>query len=1269
MEVHGESLERRSSYAPLLEHEDKKPSEAVLGTSRRASSSTMSRVRPGLDLQSATPTAYSLPADDPPGDELLPLRRAKRRRLAPHRPLSCCEKLSRMLRSCGVWCGVMAHAPFEERYVHLGGVNYPERFPKNVVRNQKYSVVTFLPRCLYEQFKYFFNLYFLLVAVSQFYPPLQVGFLFTYVAPLVFVIAVSLLKEAYDDFQRFVRDRSMNSALYEVVLDGGRREQRPSSSLDVGTVLSLRQNQRVPADCVLLSSAEKDGCFVRTDQLDGETDWKLRHPIPGFEPGDFAGARVWVEEPREDIYEFVGRFLREGEELDKEQGTPLTLENTLWQNTVLATGSCFAVVVYTGRETRACLNASQPSTKRGLIDAELNYLAKVLFILTLVMAVALVGLQRFAGQWYISIFRFTLLFSSIIPISLRVNTDLAKAVYSVFIALDGKGPFAPTPEELAARDVPRMTHDEEILKITKMPGVAVRNTNLPEELGRIGYLFTDKTGTLTMNDMIFRKMFTGSGRRQTPSGWHHTEVGLMGCVMREYADRGQSVHFSEGGGDHEEAGVREDADAVQKDELVRAVVAIAVTHNVTPVVDPETGARQYQASSPDEVALVQFSESVGCVLVQRDRRCMTVSVEGKEEKLQAFTVAAPSGEWDQVGWVVDEHLRIASVTPESRAAEAGLGIGDRIVRVEGERVASREELALALADKASVTVNVMAPSQRCKQVYTILNEFPFTSESKRMGIVLRNETTGDITFFMKGADTKMIDIVRPVPWLDEQCKDLAREGLRTLVYGARNMSEKEYETFQERYHRAKLDTEDPRGQINLVRGDIERGLEFVGLTGVEDKLQEKVADTLEGLRAAGIKVWMLTGDKMETAICIARSTRLVSRGGLIFPIDCRGSRFDFVWDVSHSWLPQDRPVSGPEDAKDFLRCFRRFRESQHSGAAMVIDGATLVHLLSVEEMLYDEAGAAASVIVARCSPEQKAFVVNTIRRNLPKRSKVRTAAIGDGGNDVSMIYAADVGLGIEGKEGKHASLAADFSLTQFYHCFRLMIWHGRNSYRRSARLSQFVIHRGLIISVIQAIFSALFDYMSVPIYTGWMLVGYSTVYTMFPVFAIVLDEDVPAAGVMEFPELYAELKKSRALNFRTFLQWVLKAVYQGGAIMLMAMVLFEDSFVRIVSITFTALIFTELITVWTEMHNPWQSKLFLLSELVSICIYVVSFWVLDTFDKKYISQFDFWWRTLVISAVSCVPPVVMKYLDHYVWEPKARKIRRAPEHQQWGLSM
>ena len=188
-------------------------------------------------------------------------------------------------------------------------------------------------------------------------------------------------------------------------------------------------------------------------------------------------------------------------------------------------------------------------------------------------------------------------------------------------------------------------------------------------------------------------------------------------------------------------------------------------------------------------------------------------------------------------------------------------------------------LTLAFRDRTKMTLTT---STGMELNFDILDIFPFTSESKRMGIVVRDNQTGDITFLQKGADVVMAKIVQRNDWLEEETANMAREGLRTLVMARKRLSNTLYSEFTAAYHQASISLEGRNDAMaNVVARYLEHDLELLGLTGVEDKLQDDVKSTLELLRNAGIRIWMLTGDKVETARCIAISTKLVARGQYI----------------------------------------------------------------------------------------------------------------------------------------------------------------------------------------------------------------------------------------------------------------------------------------------------------------------------------------------------------------------------------------------------
>lgn len=331
-------------------------------------------------------------------------------------------------------------------------------------------------------------------------------------------------------------------------------------------------------------------------------------------------------------------------------------------------------------------------------------------------------------------------------------------------------------------------------------------------------------------------------------------------------------------------------------------------------------------------------------------------------------------------------------------------------------------------------------------------------------------------------------------------------------------------------------------------------------------------------------------------------------------------------------------------------------------ACLLIDGESLALMLNhYRQEFISIAVQLPTVVACRCSPTQKADVARLIR----EYTKKRVCCIGDGGNDVSMIQAADVGVGIVGKEGRQASLAADFSIEQFCYLVKLLVWHGRNSYKRSAKLSQFVIHRGLIISICQTVYSIASAFEPNALYKDWLLVGYSTIYTMAPVFSLVLDRDVDESVANLYPELYAELKTGRSLSYKSFFIWVAVSIYQGGMIQGLSQILVgvgnseptpDLTFKKMVSVSFTVLVMNELIMVIMEVITfHW---IMIVSIGGTAVIYFGSIPFLGGyFELAYISSLAFWWKFFVIAAISLIPPYAAKLIGRTLKPPSYRKVQ------------
>ncbi|KAJ4302142.1 putative aminophospholipid-translocase [Collariella sp. IMI 366227] len=1147
-----------------------------------------------------------------------------------------------------------ADDPSASRLVAVGA-SQSTRFPPNSVSNAKYTAWNFLPITLYNEFSFFFNMYFLLVALSQAIPALRIGYLSTYIAPLAFVLVITLGKEAYDDIERRRRDNEANSEEYPVLQfdepgaagrgvrprknmkssharrgskrnipqrdrlsdiqeeeeqtegDGPRKPacvvsevSRKSRDLKVGDVLKLSRGHRVPADVIILKCLSNDMAvqkheeeeappeesllldhadagesssaaaasdddkgasegssngetFIRTDQLDGETDWKLRLASPlsqNLPTEELVRLRVTGGKPDKKVNEFFGTlellpsrqdamsaaaFSQEDEGPSK--ATALSIDNTAWANTVIAShATTLAVIVYTGPQTRSALSTSPSRSKTGLLEYEINSLTKILCFLTLALSIILVALEGFSNTkgniWYVKIMRFLVLFSTIVPISLRVNLDMGKSVYSYFIQRD-----------------------------PGMPGAVVRTSTIPEDLGRIEYLLSDKTGTLTQNEMEMKKIHVGT-------------VSYANDAMDEVSTYvKQAFHPSPSSNPQalatpstslsSAANVGATRTRREIGSRVRDVVlALALCHNVTPTTDEEDGKiiNSYQASSPDEIAIVRWTESVGLRLAYRDRKSM-----------------------------------VLESTTTSRI----------VVKVR------------------------------------ILDIFPFTSEGKRMGIIVQFHTSlhpstppslndSEIWFYQKGADTVMAPIVAANDWLDEETANMAREGLRTLVVGRKRLSPAEYAEFATRYQEASLAiTAREAGMQAVVARFLERDLELLGVTGVEDKLQKDVKPSLELLRNAGIKIWMLTGDKVETARCVAVSSKLVARGQYI-----------------HTVAKLRRKDAARENL-DLLR--------SKTDACLLIDGESLsLYLTHFGTEFVAVAVQLPTVVACRCSPTQKAEVAKLIKEYTRKR----VCCIGDGGNDVSMIQAADVGVGIVGKEGRQASLAADFSIEQFHHLTKLLVWHGRNSYKRSAKLAQFVIHRGLIIAVCQTMYSIALKFEPEGLYKDWLMVGYATVYTAAPVLSLVLDKDVDENVANLYPELYKELTSGRSLSYRTFFVWVFVSIYQGCLIQGLSQLLTEVDGPRMVAVSYTVLVLNELLMVAIEI-TTWHWVM-VVSIVGTFLMFVGSIPFLGGyFDLGFLLTLGFYWRVAAIGAMSLIPTYAAKVIQRTMRPPSYRKVQGA----------
>jgi phospholipid-transporting ATPase len=418
--------------------------------------------------------------------------------------------------------------------------------------------------------------------------------------------------------------------------------------------------------------------------------------------------------------------------------------------------------------------------------------------------------------------------------------------------------------------------------------------------------------------------------------------------------------------------------------------------------------------------------------------------------------------------------------------------------------------------------------------YELLEVLEFDSTRKRMSVIVRCPDNR-IRVFTKGADSVIFDRLSPGedPSVTAQhLHDFAVEGLRTLCLAYADLDEHVYAKWKLRYMQASSRVNGREDAVAAIAEEVERNLTLIGATAIEDKLQEGVPETLRKLEQASVKVWVLTGDKQETAINIGLSCGAIEDGMDVYIIN----------------------EDNLEDTAAQIDCaIGRWKALLHDPGmerklGLVIDGQTLHFALRTELQvkLMHLARMARSVIACRVSPKQKTELVELVRRH--EKDKV-TLAIGDGANDVGMIQAAHVGVGIVGLEGQEAKLASDFSIGQFRFLARLMLVHGRWNYKRLSKMVLYTVYKNMTLTMCELYWATFSAYTGQPLLDPWM----SGVYNLFstslpPIVMGILDQELSAEYALAFPEIYVKGQRNTAYSVRVFLYWMASAAWQSALI-------------------------------------------------------------------------------------------------------------------------
>ncbi|KAL7590086.1 hypothetical protein Lser_V15G37034 [Lactuca serriola] len=958
----------------------------------------------------------------------------------------------------------------------------------NYVRSTKYTPMTFIPKSLFEQFRRVANFYFLVTGILSF-TALAPYSAVSAILPLIVVIGATMVKEGIEDWQRQQQDHEVNNRKVKVHSGGGVFESREWKTLRVGDVVKVEKDEFFPADLLLISSSYEDAvCYVETMNLDGETNLKLKQSLDATSMiNDDSNinsfkATVKCEDPNASLYTFVGTM-----EFQEQQYALSPQQLLLRDSKLRNTDYIYGVVIFTGHDTKVIQNSTDPPSKRSGIEKRMDNIIYFLFFILFLIA--------FLGSIYFGIVTKNDLDGDrmkrwyLRPDDSEIFFDPkrapAAAIFHFLTALLLYTYLIPISLYVSIEIVKVLqtifiNNDIHMYYEEADKPAHARTSNITEELGQIDTILSDKTGTLTCNSMEFIKCSIAG----TAYGRGVTEV------ERAMAKKTGSPLVVNGR-------VLDDDNDDEDDDSGLSVKG----YNF----EDERIVNGYWLLEPRSDVIQKFFRLLAI--------CHT---------------AIPD---------VDEET--GRVTYEAESPD------------EAAFVIAARELGFEFYKRTQTTVSFMEldpmSKKKVERTYELLNVLEFNSARKRMSVIVRDEF-GKLLLLCKGADSVMFDrLAKNGRQFEENTKEHVNEyadaGLRTLILAYRELNEEEYKEFNEKFIEAKNSvSEDREDLIDATTEEIEKDLILLGATAVEDKLQKGVPECIDKLAQAGIKIWVLTGDKMETAINIGFACSLLRQGMKQIIITLESP------EIISAEKAGDKDViskmSKENVKKQILAGKAQLSSSSSDPYALIIDGKSLAYALhdDIKNTFLDLAVGCASVICCRSSPKQKALVTRLVKEGTGKT----TLAIGDGANDVGMLQEADIGIGISGVEGMQAVMSSDIAIAQFRFLERLLLVHGHWCYRRISSMICYFFYKNIVFGTTVFLYEAYASFSGQPAYNDWYLTLYNVFFTSLPAIALgVFDQDVSARFCLKFPLLYQEGVQNTLFRWRRIFGWMLNGLASG----------------------------------------------------------------------------------------------------------------------------
>lgn len=905
---------------------------------------------------------------------------------------------------------------------------------------------------------------------------------------------------------------------HDLPTNGGARFHKDAwKNLQVGDFVRLYNDDELPADIIVLATSDPDGaCYVETKNLDGETNLKVRQALRcgrtlkharDCERAQFV---IESESPQANLYKYNGaiQWKQDIHGHTKDMSEPITIDNLLLRGCNMRnTDWVLGVVVFTGHDTKIMMNAGVTPTKRARIARELNF--NVICNFAILLAMCLIAAFVNGSTWgrddtSAALFEFgsvggTPALTGFITFWAAVIVFQNLVPISLYISLE----IVRTLQAVFIYSDVEMYYEK-----IDQPCVP-KSWNISDDVGQIEYIFSDKTGTLTQNVMEFKKA-TINGQ---PYGEAYTEAqaGMQKRLGVDVEKEGARVR-------------REIAEA-----KIRALEGLRKIND-----NPYLHGEEVTFIAPD------FVDDLA-------------GMSGREQA------------------AANEHFMLALALCHTVIAEHVPGDPPHMLFKaqspdEAALVATARDMGFTVLGSTSdgIKLNVMGEERH----YPILNTIEFNSSRKRMSSIVKMPD-GRIVLFCKGADSIIYSRLKrgEQPELRkttaEHLEMFAREGLRTLCIAERVLSEAEYIEWRKEHDKAATALQDREEKLEEVADKIERELTLLGGTAIEDRLQDGVPDTIALLAEAGIKLWVLTGDKVETAINIGFSCNLLNNDMELIHLKIAEDESNGTSDEEFVQMASDEldkhmqtfGITGSDEDLAFARKDHRAPAPTH---ALVIDGFTLRWVLheSLMQKFLLLCKQCKSVLCCRVSPAQKAAVVGMVKSGLD----VMTLSIGDGANDVAMIQEADVGVGIAGVEGRQAVMSSDYAIGQFRFLNRLVLVHGRWSYRRLAETISNFFYKNIVWTFSIFWFQCFADFDITYVFEYTYILMFNLAFTSIPVILMgVLDQDVSDTVSLAVPQLYRRGIERLEWTQTKFWLYMVDGVYQSVMVFFVPYLTFINS--------------------------------------------------------------------------------------------------------------